>query len=90
MPGFGNQRMISKYVTLPSRKQCISVLYFALPTDVVAHIIDIVDEAPEDSSFDTLKTTVIGHLSDSQKIQDSQIRRLHSFLTSSRNTISRW
>lgn len=70
MFGSGNQRMISKYVTLPSRKQCINVLYFALPTDVDAQIIDIVDKAPEDNSFDTLKRAVISHLSDSQEIQD--------------------
>ncbi|VUZ55327.1 unnamed protein product [Hymenolepis diminuta] len=41
--------------------------FSALPTDVAAEVIDIVDKAPEDNSYDTFKEAVIGRLSDSQE-----------------------
>ncbi|KAM3176558.1 hypothetical protein ACTXT7_006298 [Hymenolepis weldensis] len=69
MVGSGNRIMVSKYVTLPNRKQYINVLYFALPN--LTQIIDIVGKAPKDNSYDILKRPVISHLSDSQGIQDS-------------------
>ncbi|VUZ53738.1 unnamed protein product [Hymenolepis diminuta] len=41
--------------------------FSVLPTDVAAQIIDIVNKAPEDNSYDTFKRTVISRLSDSQE-----------------------
>ncbi|VUZ47299.1 unnamed protein product [Hymenolepis diminuta] len=46
--------------------------FSALPTDVAAQAINIVDKAPEDNSYDTLKRTVISCLFGSQKKTCSQ------------------
>ncbi|VUZ47886.1 unnamed protein product [Hymenolepis diminuta] len=59
--------------------------FSALPTDVAAEVIDIVDRAPEDNSYDTFKKAVVGRLSDSQEktcaitALASRTRRSHSF-----------
>ncbi|VUZ44405.1 unnamed protein product [Hymenolepis diminuta] len=61
--------------------------FYALPIDVAAQVIDILDKTPEENSYDAFKGTVISRLSNPQEKRVQQLLscrtwKPHSFLTS--------